>query len=140
MPSPFDRLIHSLRDNNQRLNSPHYQSESNQDDLNPRNLYSIDQEMTRAPLSQQDTLMRERRRLEQMQTQQIMQASKNFQPQMAKSLELPKIPSFADVMMQMMGNRQPPPGIPGVSGAQVQRDQPYTGNNGYTGGMVGVRN
>lgn len=128
MPSPFENFINSLRDSTQRLDAPQYAEERRLDDLNPRNLYNIDREMTRVGPDQRDILAQERRRLEQAQTQQIMRAAQSFQPRMEQMLQLPKIPTmagpgaYADIIMKMMGRRQQPPGIPGVNGAMLPRD------------------
>lgn len=133
MPSPFQRLVDSLRDSTSRLNTPPYQAEARQQDLNPRNLYDIDQEMQRTPPAQQDALAAEKQRITQLQTQQIMQAARQFQPQLASMLELPKIPSISDVIMQMMQGRQRPASFDRINGQrpmwqfnQERHDQPFT--------------
>lgn len=120
MPSPFQRLIDGLRDTSTRLNTPPYQQEALRQDLNPRNLYDIDQEMARTPPTQQDALAAEKKRITDLQTQQLMQAAQTFQPRLAQRLELPKIPSISDVIMQMMQGQQRP-NLPMINGNPVPR-------------------
>ena len=145
MPSPFQRLVESLRDSTARLDTPPYRDEAYRQDLNPRNLYDIDREMQRTPPAQQDALAQERKRISDLQTRQIMQAAQTFQPRLAQRLQLPQMPpaqgmgqtnSVADLMMrmQMMGQRPPINGSRGMwQFNQERHDQPFMQFGGVRG-------
>lgn len=84
------RLLENIGLSANRLDSPQMQQEQQQQDMDPQNFGMIDKELGRKNLNttQRDTLMNERQRLEKMQLQQLTQASQQFAPKLAQSLDV----------------------------------------------------
>ena len=89
MPSPFEQFLTHLKLSTGRLNSPAMQAEQQDQDMNPVNIPQIDQELGNNPNAvQQGALMNERQRLQAVQLKQLQQASQQFAPRLAQSLDI----------------------------------------------------
>jgi hypothetical protein len=146
MPNRFEQLLTNLKLSSGRLNSPAIQQEQQQQDMDPRNFRQIDRELARPGNNQvqNDALMNERQRLEKMQLQQITQASQQFAPRLAQSLDISQhtgmpVEGPADKLIKLllMFKKQPMQ-VPGVNAQPVPNATPGGGPyNPMAGGMRG---
>jgi hypothetical protein len=145
MPSPFEQFLQHAKLSTQRLDSPSLQDEAHQQDLDPRNFGRIDSEMRRSSApTQQEALMNERQRLEKMQLQQLQQASQQFAPRLAQSLDISthtgmplEGPAEKLIKLLLMMKKQPMQ-MPGVNSQPAMNPNPAGGPyNPLVGGVRG---
>lgn len=80
-----------MRANIAELDTPAYQEEARQEDLDPQNLVMLNQEMGRRDRQhprQQQILVEEKQRLEAVQAQQVQQAAQQFPMRLEQGLDL----------------------------------------------------